>query len=175
MLEKIVQFLPELLKIGLPAIASFFFGEWNARRKWKNDEDARTLKKLMGTLPSFQLIERRFSKKAMTDSFTTDVYHKFYEAFDTAVSDPSMHFIDTELQALVREIETKTKEFLGVIAVETFPTQIASEQSIRRLKYGDHIDDFATGERLNAMSDEIFDKYKSLMAEAKKKRIPIGE
>lgn len=175
MIEEIVQFLPEILKIGVPAIASFFFGEWNARRKWKNDEDARTLKKLMGTLPSFQVIERHFSEKAMTDSFTTDVYHKFYEAFDAAVSNPSMHFIDQDLQALVQEIETKTKEFLGVIAIDTFPTRNTGEQSIRRIKYGDPIDDFPTGERLNAMSDEIFDKYKSLMAKAKKKRIAIAE
>lgn len=175
MIEKITQFLPDILKIGVPAIASFFFGEWNAGRKWKNDEDARTLKKLMATLPSFQQIELHFSEKAMTDSFKTDVYHKFYEAFDAAVSNPSMNFIDPKLQALVKEIETKTKEFLGVIAVDTFPTRITGEQSIRRIKYGDPIDDFATGERLNTMADEIFEKYKGLMAQAKKKRISVAE
>lgn len=137
MKEKILEFLPHLLKVGVIGIAGYFFGEWNARRKWKNDEDARILKKLIASLPSFQQIERHFSDKAMTDSFTTDVYHKFHEAFNAAVSDPSMHFIDSDLQALVRDIELKGQEFLSVIAVDTFPTQITGEQSIRRLKYGD--------------------------------------
>lgn len=174
MLENIVQFLPELLKSGAIGVAGFFFGKWNTRRKWRNDEDARILKKLMNSLPSFQQIERHFSEKAMTDSFTTDIYHKFYESFKAAESDPSMHFIDPDLQTLVGHIEAKAKEFLGVIAIETFPTRNTGEQSIRRMKYGDLEDDFETGERLNVMADEIFEKYKTLIAEAKKKCITVS-
>jgi hypothetical protein len=58
------------------------------------------------------------------------------------------------------------------MASNTFQTR-NGDQSIRRVKYGDGVDDFESGERLNAKADEIFVKYKNLLAIAKKRQISM--
>lgn len=172
-MNKFIEISIELTKLGIVGSASYFFGQWTLKSKWKKESDTQTMKNLIQELPNYDRIKYYFSEISLTDSFKTEVFHQFHDAIENTKSNPSKKFIDSTLQSLIISLAADSRELTLLIGKETFPSHHPGEQTIRRLKYGYPIDDFSTGEKLNAIASKIFEKYNNFLMTAKSKGFSI--
>ncbi|MCB0349427.1 MAG: hypothetical protein KDD37_11375 [Bdellovibrionales bacterium] len=166
MFKAILEIIPE----AVIAIVGFFVGTWKEKRSLTKNEDSKSLESLLDSLPSFSTIEFYYVEKNLIDSFNSNIFHQFNDAFSRVISDPTSAFIDKELQDLAVEINVLSKDFINCIIIDTFPTG-NGEQTIRRTKLGDDYDDLKTGNFLNETATKIFEKYKLFLSSAKRKGI----
>lgn len=160
--------LDKILFPTIGCIVGIFIGIIKERRDYINKSNSNDIGKLIKSLPSFRSFEYAFKEKSFNDSFKSDIYHEVYEIFRVTVEDPTRTPLDEELAALIIEIKNLLEGLSEKIVLKTFPTH-DDHQTIKRKKWGDDIDDFATGEWLNKRASEIFVKYTELIKTAKSK------
>lgn len=164
LLEIISHPLAIIIISGVP---SFFVGRWLEVNKSRRSSDTATYQNLNKHLPTFNSIKYFFKENTFTDPFSTKILHDFGLAFEGAVDDPVNSFLNKKLQKDVVAIVKLYRDMAHLVAQETFPTPNSQEQTIRRIKFGDSIDDMATGERLNKQASEIYETFTDFLKKIK--------
>ena len=160
-----------ILSNVLTVPATFFFTRWKTRRALMTNADRVAINKFIKWAPEFTSLEHFFKKTDLNGSFETGILYEFSSAIDGTLNNPLRTFHSEKLKSLLNVTFSHCRELQTLIATRTFPVKGTKEQSIRRQKYGDGVDDMETGTKLNELATKAFDSYTTFLREAKSELI----
>ena len=172
------QRIGESIASVMVATGSYYFGRWKSRKDLRESADRKAVRALVDQLPPFNDIRRFFKEKALTDSFKTGTMDSFLDAVERTLGNPLATFHSKSLRRKLEKVGARGRVLRTLVARETFPVPQRAEQdeqTIRRVKYGDSIDDMETGEKLNALASEVFVAYDEFLRHAKSVIISLDD
>jgi len=167
--EAIRAYAPVVVTLVGSVPVTFLFTRWKTRRDLLRSADSVAVRRFIRTAPTFREISEFYKELDMKNAFIPDVHDQFYEAVQETLADPLRSFHSTDLQAKFKVLFDKCHELELLMTSDTFAVpHDQRRQTIRRKKYQSSEDDFATGDRLNALATQVYEMYEAFLRHAKR-------
>ncbi len=150
-----------------------FFSE---KKRLQKKSDLESYKLLTEKIAPFDQVSLFFKDWDFRDAFSSSFLIEFYEAIEKFTDNPENHFHDQDLQKHIMKVKETTSSMLDLAMRKCRKTNSDRyDFEIRCRKYGDPEDDLETGDKLNELSAEVFQKYSAFLKLAKNKLITTNE
>ena len=142
----------------------WFKGFWDKKVNKKQEHDKKVIRSFLDQIPNHEEIEEFFNNTDFRNPFRLPgVINQFKIIFNRFLQDPSLSIHDKTLHNNFLELKKLSDEIIEIINMRTFFQEETFALSVKRLKYGNDIDDFQTGEELNSLTESFFFKYKEFV------------
>lgn len=167
MLDFLMSLKPNLNTIFwaiLTVLAKHYWDKYQKKADKIVESDKKRVQIFLSEMPDHAWIKEWFDIQNFDNAFETETFHYFKNTVEEYTDNPHKVLSSKKANEILQNLRQLNTELSRRIGNDTFPKRGSSNlQTIRRMKYGDAIDDFETSRFLNEKSTEIFQKHEKLI------------
>jgi len=165
----------EIIK-PLSSIFGFLGKTFFEKKSLEKKSDLESYNLLKASIQPFDEVRFFFREWDFRGAFSSSFLISFYEGVERFTDNPENHFHDQDLQKHIMEVLETTSSMVDLALKKCRKTNSDEyDFEIKCRKYGDTEDDLETGDKLNELSTQIFQKYSTFLELAKKRLIATNE